>query len=156
VLADALEPYHVPTFQAENQDKLLPYLRGNTPAAALDLNINVELSISGTQYHVAETNASNLLYSFDQLLTHHTVGGCNLNPGDLIASGTISGLDKKSLGSFLEMTVNGKEPLKLDQSLTRTFLADGDEVIMTGVAGQPGALVGFGECRAKILPAFEL
>lgn len=131
-------------------------MRGNKPAAALDLNINVELSISGKQYHIAETNASNLVYSFDQLLAHHTVGGCNLNPGDLIASGTISGIDKKSLGSFLEMTANGNEPLKLDQSLTRTFLADGDEVIMTGVAGQQGPLVGFGECRAKVLPAFGL
>lgn len=156
VLADALEPFQVATLQPENQEKLLPYLKGNKAASTLDLQIDVELQAAGKRYPIATTNASNLLYSYDQLLAHHTVGGCNMNVGDLIASGTISGKDKQSLGSFLEMTTNGKEPLQLGDGVTRSFLQDGDEVIMTGVAGQKGALIGFGECRAKILPAWEI
>jgi len=76
-----------------------------------------------------------------------------MNVGDLLGSGTISGLDDGSLGSFLEMTKNGRAPLELAEGVSRTFLEDGDDLIMTGAAGKAGGYVGFGECRGKILPA---
>jgi fumarylacetoacetase len=88
-----------------------------------------------------------------QQLAHHTVSGCNTRVGDLMGSGTISGSTADSRGSLLELAWNGQEPLELAGGATRTFLEDGDEVIITGWCPGDGYRVGFGEVRGEILPA---
>jgi fumarylacetoacetase len=89
-----------------------------------------------------------------QMIAHHTVGGCNLQPGDLLGSGTISAPEPEGCGSILEATLGGKNPVRLESGEERSFLEDGDEVILCARGRRPGfAPLGFGECRATILPA---
>jgi fumarylacetoacetase len=102
---------------------------------------------------VARSNATNLYWSPEQQLAHHTVNGCNARPGDLMASGTISGEEKGSYGSFLELTWRGSEPIDLPGGETRTFLRDGDRVVLSGEASRDGRRVGFGEVSGTIRPA---
>ena len=90
------------------------------------------------------------------MVAHHTVTGCNLRPGDLLGSGTISGTDPGSQGSLFELSGGGKEPIALGNGETRTFLQDGDTLFIRGVAGEERALVGFGEVSGKIEPALPL
>ena len=91
------------------------------------------------------------------MLTHHTITGCPFQPGDLLGSGTISGDTSAEYGSFLEQSENGKNPIALKGGEKRTFLEDGDEIIITGVCGtDEEALVGFGECVGRIEPALRL
>ncbi len=92
-----------------------------------------------------------MYWTIAQMLTHHSSNGCNLRPGDLLASGTVSGSEPGSQGCLLEITRRGSEPLQLPNGETRSFLLDGDEVIMRGYCEQPGfARIGFGECRGVI------
>jgi fumarylacetoacetase len=89
-----------------------------------------------------------------QLVAHHTSNGCNLRPGDLLGSGTVSGPEKSQRGCLLELTWRGREPLALPSGEKRAFLEDGDEVVMTGWCERPGyARIGFGECRGVVLGA---
>jgi fumarylacetoacetase len=98
--------------------------------------------------------ASNMYWTVAQILTHHASNGCNLNPGDLLGTGTISAPDPDGYGSLLEITRGGAEPLTLESGETRAFLEDGDEVILSAVARADGHVsIGFGACRAQILPA---
>lgn len=90
------------------------------------------------------------------MLVHHTMTGCNLRPGDLIATGTISGSTPDSYGSMLELSWRGTKPLQLNENLTRKFLQDGDTIIMKGFYQGNGYRIGFGECQGKILPAHPL
>ncbi|KAK5169336.1 uncharacterized protein LTR77_005311 [Saxophila tyrrhenica] len=166
VLADALEPHRCQsTTQRPVESALLPYLDEKSAPTFHDIPLSVRLeypihSEAGSNDKatttITDTNASHLMYSFPQMLVHHTVGGCEMRVGDLLGSGTISGDTAGSLGSLLEMTDNGKTPLKLDDSVgsQRTFLEDGDEVVMTGKAGSKGAYIGFGDCRGIIVPAY--
>jgi fumarylacetoacetase len=95
-----------------------------------------------------------MYWTLGQMLAHHASGGCNLRPGDLLASGTVSGPDRTSRGSLLELAWRGTEPVALGTGETRAFLADGDEVILRGwCAGDGRARIGFGECRGLVLPA---
>jgi fumarylacetoacetase len=97
---------------------------------------------------------ADLYWTMAQMLTHHTSNGCNLRPGDLFASGTISGPTSDSRGCLLELTRRGAEPVTLPTGETRKFLEDGDEVILRGSCERQGAArIGFGECRGLILPA---
>jgi fumarylacetoacetase len=102
---------------------------------------------------ISKSNFKYLYWTVCQQVAHHTVNGCNLNPGDLLASGTISGPDSGSLGSMLEMSMAGKKEILLEHGGVRKFIKDGDEVIMTAICRGAGFNVGFGECRGKILPA---
>jgi fumarylacetoacetase len=89
-----------------------------------------------------------------QMLTHHASNGCNLRPGDLLASGTVSGADKSARGSLLELTSRGKEPVTLPTGEKRKFLEDGDEVILRGYCEREGfRRIGLGNCRGIIAPA---
>jgi fumarylacetoacetase len=90
-----------------------------------------------------------------QQLAHHTVNGCNLRPGDLLASGTISGPTEDSYGSLLELTWSGSRPITLPDGTARTFLEDGDTVILRGWCQGDGYRIGFGEARGAILPAIR-
>ena len=154
---DALAPFRV---QGPAQEPApLPYLRDPDPWA-LDIALEVALRSaamrdSGTPEHViARSNARHLYWNVRQQLAHHTVTGCNARPGDLMASGTISGPTPDSRGSMLELSWRGTEPLALPGGEERTFLSDGDEISLTGWCQGEGYRVGFGEVRAEILPAY--
>ncbi|KAE8374612.1 hypothetical protein BDV26DRAFT_269631 [Aspergillus bertholletiae] len=156
VLLDALEPFRASGLEPGDRDSLLPYLREKRAANVYDIPLEVEITNTGGQPTiVSNSNAKNLLYSFPQMLAHHTITGCNMNPGDLLGSGTISGPEPKTVGSLLEQT-NGKNPLKLADGSERLFLEDGDTVVLRGKAGTEGNYVGFGDCTATILPAIKL
>ncbi len=94
-----------------------------------------------------------MYWNVGQMLAHHTVNGCNMRIGDLLASGTISGEESDSYGSLLELSWNGEQPLKINSNQPRTYLEDGDTVTLRGYAEQEGIRVGFGEVRTKILPS---
>ncbi|EMD00516.1 hypothetical protein BAUCODRAFT_60763 [Baudoinia panamericana UAMH 10762] len=164
VTVDALEPFRCDSrIDAARTQKLLPYLderRATGRRSFYDIRLEMVLTPaqqgnSGLRkaHVVTNTNAANLLFSFPQMLAHHSVGGCEMRVGDLLGSGTISGPDTGSMGSLLEITENGKTPLTLGEGISRCFLEDGDEVNIKGVAGQLGAYVGFGDCSGIILAA---
>ncbi|KAF9888680.1 hypothetical protein FE257_008438 [Aspergillus nanangensis] len=156
VLLDALEPFRASGLEPGNRETLLPYLREKKAQNAYNIPLEVEVTNEGGKPTViSHSNATNLLYSFPQMLAHHTITGCNMNPGDLLGSGTISGKESKTEGSFLEQT-NGKNPIKLADGSERMFLEDGDTVILRGMAGTEGNYVGFGDCVGKILPAIKI
>ncbi len=103
---------------------------------------------------LSQGNLRDLYWTLAQMLTHHASNGCNLQPGDLLASGTVSGAAPDSLGCLLEITRRGAEPLQLSNGETRKFLEDGDEVILRGYCEREGhPRIGFGECRGIVLPA---
>jgi fumarylacetoacetase len=140
----------------------LPYLldQNDQREGALDIELEVLLR-TGTMrekrsapHRVALSNTRYLYWTVAQLVAHHTSGGCNLAPGDLLGSGTISGPTPGSVGSLLEATEAGRKPLQLPGGETRSFLEDGDEVIIRARARRDGfAPIGFGECRGVIEPA---
>jgi fumarylacetoacetase len=105
-------------------------------------------------YPLSESNSQDLYWTPAQLIAHQTSNGCNLQIGDVLATGTISGTAESSAGCLLELTRNGAQPILLPTGESRTFLADGDEIILRGsceAASHPR--IGLGECRAAILPA---
>lgn len=157
VLLDALEPFRSPGLEPGNRESLLPYLREKRAANAYDIRLEVELkNAGGKPTLISKTNATNLLYSFPQMLAHHTITGCNMNPGDLLGSGTISGTEPRTQGSLLEQTNGGKQPIKLADGSERIFLQDGDEVTLRGICGEEGSYVGFGDCVGTVLPAINI
>ena len=99
-------------------------------------------------------SATSMYWTIAQIVAHHASNGCNLNPGDLLGTGTISAPDREGFGSLLELTTGGSEPIQLPNGERRGFLEDGDEIIMRASAAADGFVtIGFGECRAVILPA---
>jgi fumarylacetoacetase len=95
-----------------------------------------------------------MYWTLGQMVAHHTSNGCPIVPGDLIASGTVSGPEKENRGCLLELTSKGTDPVRLPTGQTRTFLEDGDEVILTGYCSWPGFVrIGLGSCRGVVLPA---
>ncbi|TAM75695.1 fumarylacetoacetase [bacterium] len=155
VTLDALEPFRV---AGPRQDPMpLPYLR-QRGEHAFDIQLEVRMRPAGAacETTICRSNFKTLYWSMAQQLAHHTISGCNTQPGDLMGSGTISGATRDSSGSLLELTRNGGEPLTLANGVRRSFLEDGDEVIMTGWCQGPGYRVGFGDVSARIEPAVEL
>ena len=151
VTLDALEPFRVPAFaRAAGDPEPLPYLQ----PAGLGIDLNVEVAIRSAKMdkpqRVSRGNFRDMYWTLAQLVAHHTSNGCNLSSGDLLASGTVSGDTKESRGSLLELTWRGTEPLELASGETRTFLEDGDEVIMRAWCEKDGLRVGFGECRGTV------
>lgn len=133
----------------------LPYLRQDGGASLVDISLTADMRAGeGAWTRITTTNAKNLYWSFAQQIAHHTVSGCNLSVGDLVASGTISGPEPGERGSLLEITWGGRDPITLaDGSGTRTFLQDGDELRMSGWCQGDGYRIGFGEVTGRILPA---
>lgn len=154
VTLEALEPFR--TAGPTQEPTPLPYLR-ETDHAAYD--IHLEVFVQGASmdrpHRVCLTNHKHLYWSMAQQLAHHTVNGCNLRPGDLLASGTISGPTPDSYGSLLELAWKGDKPIAFPNGETRAFLKDGDRVTMTGWCQGQGYRVGFGEVTGKLLPALE-
>ena len=132
----------------------LPYLRAkNDFTFDIHLEARLQTSSMDSSSVITRTNFQNLYWSIAQQLAHHTVNGCNLQPGDLFASGTISGSNEESRGCMLELTWRGANPLKLPNGETRKWLEDGDTLIITGWCEGDGYRVGFGEVSGKILSA---
>jgi fumarylacetoacetase len=163
ITPEALAPFRIAQgLRPEGDPAPLRYLWHDTDqqSGALDIELEVLLlseamKARGTPPHrLALSNARHLYWTGAQLVAHHTCGGCNLRPGDLLGSGTISAPTPEGLGSLLEITYGGRQPLELASGETRRFLEDGDELIILARAHRDGfASVGFGECRGKILPA---
>ena len=152
VMLEALEPFRKPLPSQDPEP--LPYLR-----AARDFTYDIQLearlqtaSMDGPHV-ITRTNFQNLYWSIAQQLAHHTVNGCNLQPGDLLASGTISGPAEESRGCMLELTWRGANPLTLPNGETRKWLEDGDNLTITGWAQGDGYRIGFGEVTGRIMPA---
>lgn len=120
----------------------------------LDTYTDLRTAKDGVTTTLLNSNGKNLLFSFPQMLAHHTVGGCPMRVGDLLGSGTISGPDSGTEGSLLEVSKGGKEVIKLNGGQERKFLQDNDTITMYGVCGtEEEGLVGFGECSGTIMPA---
>jgi fumarylacetoacetase len=151
VTLDALEPFRVPGYQQE--PKVLPYLE-YTGHKNIDINLEVLIAPeNGEETTVCRSNYKYMYWTMEQQLAHHTVNGCNVNVGDMMASGTISGPVPESFGSMLELSWRGTKPLKLKDGSERKFINDNDTVIMRGYAKREGLRIGFGEVRTKVLPA---
>jgi fumarylacetoacetase len=152
VTLEALEPFR--TAGPVPELPPLPYLRSE---GDWTFDIHLEVWLQGERMsrpeRICASNARHLYWNVCQQLAHHTVNGCNLRPGDLLATGTISGEAPDSFGSLLELTWKGTKPLRLASGDERRFLQDGDTVLMTGWCEGQGYRVGFGEVKGKILPA---
>jgi len=163
VTMQALEPFRTAAFERDPDDpKPLPYLSSETDhrQGGLDLTLEVWFSsqrmreIKQAPIRLSKGNARDLYWTLAQMLTHHASNGCNLQSGDLLGTGTISGPTKDSVGSLLEMPRRGADPIQLPNGELRKFLADGDEIILRGYCERGGhARIGFGECRGIVLPA---
>lgn len=163
VTMEALRPFRVPAFQrAASDPEPLPYLHSERDQALGGIDLTLEVWLSSRQMRerncglvrLCRSNARDLYWTLAQMLTHHASNGCNLRPGDLLGTGTISGPTRDSLGSLLELTRRGAEPLKLPMGEMRKFLEDGDEVTLRGYCEREGCVrIGFGECRGIIQSA---
>lgn len=151
----ALAPFRVPGPPQDPEP--LPYLQSGDDWA---YNIHLEVTLQSERMNrpatIARSNFKHLYWNICQQLAHHTITGCNMRPGDLLASGTVSGPTPDSYGSLLELTWRGTRPLQLPNGETRRFLEDGDTVILTGWCQGDGYRVGFGEVRGTLLPAVSL
>ncbi len=153
VTAEALAPFW--TDAAPHDVPILPYLQEAGPGA-LDITVEAWLRTSAMKEPVrlSRANFKEMYWTPGQMVAHHTSNGCPIRPGDLIASGTVSGPEKENRGCLLELTSKGADPVRLPDGGTRTFLEDGDEVTLTGYCEKPGfARIGFGSCRGVVLPA---
>ncbi|MFD2036261.1 fumarylacetoacetase [Belliella marina] len=151
VTLEALEYFRVGG-PVQDQE-VLPYLQCEKDHA-FDINLEAYIQPEGkNQNKVCSSNYKYLYWNIAQQLAHHTVNGCNVNVGDMYASGTISGPNEQSYGSMLELAWKGTKPLVLEDGEERKFIEDGDTVIMKGYCEKDGIRVGFGEVSAKVLPA---
>lgn len=163
ITTEALAPFRMAQKPRPDGDPApLPYLLDAQDQAhgALALNLSVSIRTPAMRdaglppFCLSEGPASNMYWTIAQMVAHHASNGCNLNPGDLLGSGTISGPTRDSFGSFAEMTEGGKHPVALPGGETRSFLQDGDELTLSAVARAEGFVpIGFGDCRAVIAPA---
>jgi len=150
VTLDALEPFRVSG--PEQDPEVLPYLKF-TGNRNFDVNLEVSIQPEGSdETIVSRSNFKHMYWNVNQQLAHHTVNGCNINVGDLYASGTISGPTPDAYGSMLELAWAGTKPVKLSDGTERKFIEDGDTVFIRGYAEKDGVRIGFGEVKAKVLP----
>ena len=162
VTVDALEPFRVPLATRQSGDPApLPYLTDAEDMARGAFDVTVEVWLQSAKmraakvapFRISRGRMRDLYWTMAQMLTHHASNGCNFEPGDLIASGTISGPDKESHGCLLERAWRGSEPLELPNGERRAFLEDGDQVIMRGFAERDGyRRIGFGACSGVVVP----
>ena len=162
VTMDALEPYRCPAFtRAPDDPRPLPYLFDEEDqregGLAIELEMNLRSAKMKSPIRLSHSNFRDSYWTLAQMVTHQSANGCNLQPGDLLGSGTISGTGPEAMGSLMELTFAGKNPLTLPSGERRTFLADGDEVIQRGRCAREGyASIGFGEASGRIVAARSL
>jgi fumarylacetoacetase len=162
VTMEALAPFRVPFTRPEGDPQPLAYLdsEANRAQGAISIELEVWLQTAAMRAagqagdRLSTSNYRDAYWTVAQLVAHHTVNGCNLRTGDLLGSGTLSGPGPDEAGSLLELSAGGKRPLTLSNGETRTFLEDGDAVILRGYCAREGfKRIGFGECRGMVLPA---
>ncbi len=163
VTMEALAPFRTTAFQRPRDDpQPLDYLSNqqNQKFGGLDINLEVYIQTEKMReekiepHLLSRSNTRDLYWTVGQMLTHHASNGCNLQTGDLMATGTVSGKERSERGSMLELSWRGTEPINLPSGEQRRFLEDGDEVIMKGYCEREGfRRIGFGECRGRIIPA---
>jgi len=162
VTMEALAPFRAPFVRPEGDPPPLPYLddASNRVRGALDVNLEVWISTAAMRnarlppQRLMRSNFKDSYWTVAQMVAHHTVNGCNLQPGDLFGSGTQSGSDPGQGGSMLELASGGKEPLMLANGESRSFLDDGDTVILRGYCDREGyRRIGFGDCAGTIVAA---
>jgi fumarylacetoacetase len=163
VTLDALEPFRVPAARrAEDDPAPLPYLHSEEDQRRGGFDVTLEVHLETARMREAgeppsllsRSNLRDLYWTLAQMLTHHASNGCNLRTGDLVATGTVSGEEPSARGCLLEITSRGAEPVVLGNGELRSFLEDGDTVILRGHCAGPGtARIGFGECRGTVQPA---
>lgn len=162
VTLEALAPYRVPFLRPEADPQPLPYLdsEANRQQGSLDIQLQVGLRTPKMRETgqgdatICRTSYRHAYWTVAQMVTHHTVNGCNLQPGDLFGSGTLSGPTLDQAGALIELTTGGKHPLTLPNGESRTYLEDGDAVAIRGWCEKAGAArIGFGECLGTVLPA---
>jgi len=151
VTLEALEPFRTKGYVQE--PKVLPYLEYKG-----DRNLDIKLEVflkpkNGEENRICASNYKYMYWTMEQQLAHHTVNGCNINVGDVMASGTISGPDPSEYGSMMELSWRGTKPIKLNDGTERKFVNDYDTLIIRGHCEKDGMRVGFGECVATVLPA---
>lgn len=161
VTLDALEPFRIPRYRRPDGDPApLPYLDGEVDRERGGIAITLEVWLFTARMReegigpvrLSRTGFEYMYWTLAQMLTHHSSNGCNLQPGDLLASGTVSGPEKDARGCLLELAWRGTEPVALPTGESRKFLEDGDEVILRGYAERPGARrIGLGECRGTLV-----
>ncbi len=161
VTLEALAPYRAGFSHPDGDPQPLPYLRSdtNTQSGAIDVHLEVWLQTTAmrdagqSSVCISRSNFAQAAYwTVAQMVTHHTVNGCSLRPGDLFGSGTLSGPQPEQAGSLLELTQGGKKPIQLPNGEQRTFLEDGDEITLKGFCeGVDTARIGFGTCSAKVV-----
>ena len=151
VTLEALEPFR--TASPKQEPEVLDYLKFEGDKN-FDINLEVYLQPeNGEENLICKSNYKYMYWNMTQQLAHHTINGCNVEVGDLYASGTISGSEPNSFGSMLELTWRGQNPLKLSDGTERKFIEDHDTIVMRGFSEKNGIRVGFGEVRGKVLPA---
>ena len=165
VTPEALAPFRHPQPQRPDGDPHpLPYLWNATDQqqGAFDITLEVHLTTQSMRqaaappFKLSHSNTLHAYWTAAQLLTHHASNGCNLRPGDLFGSGTLSGPAQNERGSLMELTENGRTPITLPNGETRTFLLDGDTITLSAHAAAPGVpRIGFGPCSATVLPAHD-
>ena len=151
VTLEALEPFRTKGYVQD--PKVLPYLQYSG-----DRNLDIKLDVflkpqNGEENKICSSNYKYMYWTMEQQVAHHTVNGCNLNVGDLMGSGTISGPDPSEYGSMMELTWRGTKPIKLKDGSERKFVNDGDTLILRGHCEKDGIRLGFGDCAATVLPA---
>lgn len=152
---DALEPFKI--VNQTQEPTPLPYLQEAKDQQLSAYNIKLQVTLQGDKMKepavISNSNSSYLYWNFKQQLVHHSVTGCNMRPGDLLGSGTISGPKPSEYGSMLELSWKGTKPLELGNGETRKFLQDNDEVNMIGYCQGEGYRIGFGDCKGKVIKA---
>jgi fumarylacetoacetase len=162
VTLEALSPYRVAFTRPTDDPQPLPYLDSpaNSAQGALDIQLEVLLQTQTMRQQdqaatrLTHTSYRHAYWTVAQIVAHHTVNGCNLQPGDLMGTGTLSGPKLDEAGALIELTVGGKQPLTLPNGESRTYLEDGDAVVLRGWCEKAGAArIGFGQCVGTVLPA---
>ena len=161
VTPEALAPFRTALHRPVDDPAPLPYLHDPADQAAGGLDVELEVTLTTAtmraqgrpEVRLSMSSTTHMYWTVAQLIAHHTSGGCDLRPGDLLGTGTLSGPEPASSGSLLELSRGGTQPIELPTGELRTFLEDGDEVVLRARARRPGfAPVGFGECRGTVMP----
>ena len=149
ITVEALEPFRIPS--PKQEPEVLPYLQdGKDRSYNLDLFVDLTTP-EGTTQTISTSNFQYMYWTMVQQLAHHTVNGCNMQVGDLCASGTISGKTPDSYGSMLELSWRGTKPIQLEDGTERKFIQNGDTITLRGYGEKDGVRVGFGLCSGKVV-----